>query len=583
MHLAPVFYLMNITKDLHLAHTMFDYLEPSLVHLGRIVGLGVGLAVGSSVLLQVLYPRSMTLPQTSIGGRSFGLTSQRAIEHEIAQLNDGMLAIRSNEALLSHRPAELGIHFSGTSDAKAATAYSWRERLTPFSFFTERRVLASYSYDLDDAKAAEFAASLAKYNKAPANAMVKLEGTKVVMERGATGIVYQPAVVTKDMHNLTLTQSLATQLEPEVVEPDIPDGVAEQAAAILRQRLSSPLTVSATDKSVVFDQPTIATWTQLTPDATDKKLTVTYDRAKVKAALAEFEKQVYVPATPKGVSMVDGVTVASTAGANGRALALEPTTDAILAALDGNSETAAAQVQAIPAPARESRGYTRSNKGMQALLSYWAQSNPGQWGVVMRDFNGTISAGVNPARPFQSVSIYKLYVGYVVYAKADSGQLSLQSMTSVGQSVGTCLEVMIVRSDNPCGEALGNMVGWSANDGVLRAQGFSGTSLAGSDPKTTAQDAATYMVKLQNGLLLAAGSRAAMLDKLGRNIYRFGIPAGSPGIYVADKVGNLNGYNHDVAIVYHPKGAYVLSVLSEGSSPAKIRELATQVRTVMDQ
>lgn len=574
---------MNTTKNIHLVQNVFDTLKPGLVHVTKVTAMGVGLAVGASLTLQVLYPRSWTLPQTTIGGRKFGLTSQKSIEHEIGQLNDRMLAIRSGEALMNYKAHELGITFNGGQDAKTATQYSWAERLVPFSFFTEHRSVPSFSYNLDEKKAEEFAAGLAKYNKAPANAVVKLEGTNVSMERAQTGYSYEPHKVKEEMRQLKLSHSLATQIDPEVAEPDITDAVAEQAAAILKERLSKPLTISVAGKSVKFDEPTIATWTQLVPDATNKKLTITYDRAKVKAVLAPFEKQVYVPAVPKGVSMVDGVTVASTAGADGRALALEPTVDSVLGALNGNSATAEAKTQAILAPARVNRGYTRSSKGIQALLEYWSQSSGGQWGVVVRDFNGTIGASVNPNRQFTSASIYKIYVAYVVYAKADAGQISLNSPTSNGNTVNGCLEVAIVRSDNPCAEVLGDMIGWHANDGFLRSHGFGSTTLNSGGLKTTAQDSATFMLSLQNGTLLSAGSQGALLDKLRHNVYRSGIPAGSSGIPVADKIGSLDTYQHDVGIVYHPKGAYVLSVMSFGSSMSKIRELAAQVRAVMDQ
>jgi hypothetical protein len=69
---------------------------------------------------------------------------------------------------------------------------------------------------------------------------------------------------------------------------------------------------------------------------------------------------------------------------------------------------------------------------------------------------------------------------------------------------------------------------------------------------------------------------------MGHNIYRYAIPAGSTG-HSANKLGAAGAYNHDVAIVYHPKGAYVLSVFSYGSNHAQIRELARQISAVMSQ
>ena len=64
-----------------------------------------------------------------------------------------------------------------------------------------------------------------------------------------------------------------------------------------------------------------------------------------------------------------------------------------------------------------------------------------------------------------------------------------------------------------------------------------------------------------------------------RNVYRQGIPAGASGT-VADKVGFLNGLLHDAAIVYSPKGTYVLVILTNGSSWANIAELTKKIEAL---
>jgi beta-lactamase class A len=66
------------------------------------------------------------------------------------------------------------------------------------------------------------------------------------------------------------------------------------------------------------------------------------------------------------------------------------------------------------------------------------------------------------------------------------------------------------------------------------------------------------------------------------NVYRKGIPAGVQGT-VADKVGFMNGLLHDAAIVYSPKGTYVIAVMTDGSSWATIADLARQIDTLRAQ
>jgi beta-lactamase class A len=270
-------------------------------------------------------------------------------------------------------------------------------------------------------------------------------------------------------------------------------------------------------------------------------------------------------------------------GAAGEGLNIDATADAVIAAATQNQPTVQGVIQAIEPVYRVARNYSRSSHGLQALLNYWDESEAGSWGIVLKDFNGSVQANISPDRQFTSASVYKIYVAYVVYSKADAGQIDMGSPTSNGNTVSGCMEIMIVRSDNACGNALGEMIGWGSSNGMLHAQGFTSASIAYGGQSTTANDAAKFLIALQNGYLLSPGNRSDLLSKMGRGIYRYAIPAGSVGMHSANKLGALGSFNHDVAIVYHPRGTYVLSVFSNGSSHARIRELARQIAQTMGQ
>lgn len=544
---------------------------------------GILLAIAISVAVQLAYPRSMALPQTRIGGKSYGFRSSLQIAADIARLHEQKLRISSGEQTLEYTPQELGITFTGMEDAEQAVSYGWRERLTPFSFFLERREVPHYGFTVDESKAREFAAMLKQYDKAPVDATVRLEGTNVVIIKQQDGYAYDTDLLVATIKDLKLTNSLSTELHPKVVQPDITDLTAMEAGGILQQRLQKPLTVQASGKSVTADAALLASWTVLTPDAQNKKLHITYDKEKVKQWLAHFANQVYVPGQPRTVTLLDGAVTGGTDAADGRALNLDATADTLIAAATANQDAIEGTMQPVIVPARTIRNYSRSSQGLQALFNYWDESNGGTWGIVLKDFSGNISASINPNRQFTSASVYKIYIAYVVYTKVDAGEFGMSSPAGNGNSIAGCLELMIVRSDNGCGNALGNKIGWSANNGMLHAKGFTSTSIAYGGQLTTAQDTTTYLMQLQNGGLVSAGHRDSLLNMMGRNIYRYAIPAGSPGMHSANKLGVVGNFSHDVAIVYHPKGAYVLSVLSYGSSHARIRELARQVTAIMHQ
>ena len=137
---------------------------------------------------------------------------------------------------------------------------------------------------------------------------------------------------------------------------------------------------------------------------------------------------------------------------------------------------------------------------------------------------------------------------------------------------------MIVNSDNPCAEWFGQHIGWNAIQADAHGLGASRTSF-GKDFQSTSNDLALFLQKLEsNQLGLSESSRSRLLDAMKRQRYRQGVPAGV-GVTVADKVGFLDGMLHDAAIVYGPKGVYVLVILTDGSSWAEIASIANQVQT----
>jgi beta-lactamase class A len=544
---------------------------------------GAALSIVAIVVVQLAYPHSTALPQTTIGGKNYGYQSAQQIALDIAALHNQKMHITSGAKTLEFTPKELGITFTGAEDAERAIVYDWRERLVPFSLLLERREIPSYGFTVDDTKARMLAVSLKQYDKAPVDATVHLEGTQAVIVKQQDGYTYDVEHVVAAIKNLKITSEMKVALQPQVTQPHITTSMAIEVGTALRQRLQKPITVQAADQSITADPALLASWTVLTPDVQNKKLHIGYDKQKIQQWLAPFAEQVYQPGTPRTVTMLDGVVTGGANAADGRALDVATTADALIAAASANDSAVRAAILPVTQSARTVRNYTRSSQGLQAFLDHWDQANSGTWGIVLKDLDGTISAGINPNRQFTAASVYKIYVAYVVYTKIDNGEFVMEQGTNNGNTISGCLDIMIVRSDNSCAHALGDMIGWEANNGMLHAKGFGSTSLAYGGQVTTAQDATNYLMQLQNGSLLSSGNSDALLYKMGHNIYRYAIPAGSPGIHSANKLGALGAFSNDVAIVYHPKGAYVLSVFSQGSNHSRIRELAREVSAIMNQ
>lgn len=225
-----------------------------------------------------------------------------------------------------------------------------------------------------------------------------------------------------------------------------------------------------------------------------------------------------------------------------------------------------------------------SSADLQAMLDKWQQDyKSAKFGVVIKELDGDKrSASLQADTTFEAASLYKLYLSDYLYTKIAQGRYSLASSLGAGRSLGSCIELMITISDNNCGESIGYNIGWYTLHNFVRNAGFSHTSMVGYN-RTSASDVASYLEQLYNGSLLNPSASSDFLSYMKHQIYRTAIPAGVPGVAVADKVGfNFNNW-HDAAIVYHPKGNYILAVLSAGSGTGPIRDLSSRINDFMNQ
>ena len=227
------------------------------------------------------------------------------------------------------------------------------------------------------------------------------------------------------------------------------------------------------------------------------------------------------------------------------------------------------------------------NVELNLLLTEWVADEPGEFGVVVQELGGLERRGESDSTvQFVSASTYKLYVSYILLQEIERGNLTYQSLTSLNRTLDDCFDSLLTYSWDVCAWPMGNLVGWDDLQARLVADGFVNTNInnynsAGGftgDKFTTAEDEALLMTRLYNGELLAAEETDYFLNLLLNQQWRERIPAGVPeGIEVADKPGWLYAYENDAAIVYGEDVDYVMVVLSNNSSEARIADLSSKV------
>jgi beta-lactamase class A len=218
--------------------------------------------------------------------------------------------------------------------------------------------------------------------------------------------------------------------------------------------------------------------------------------------------------------------------------------------------------------------------GLQSLVNSLAAASPNLQGIYVKNLSTGEVASIGAGTSIESASMYKLFVANEVFHRIDLGQVSLgQVVPGTGQSVATCLRLMITISDNTCGRGLRSMVGLTSNNAAVAADGFSDTNLTGDYPQTSAGDIGTLYERLYNGTLNSPSSNASFLALLKGQLVNNRLPQGLPaGTVIAHKTGDLDGYMHDGGIVYGSKADYIVVVMGvPGAHPSDFVNLSQQL------
>lgn len=216
---------------------------------------------------------------------------------------------------------------------------------------------------------------------------------------------------------------------------------------------------------------------------------------------------------------------------------------------------------------------------LQPLLNEWQQQHGNQrWSVVAKSIYGpSFDARINENSLYEAGSLHELFLMLPLKDKLplEKWQQTRIQADGKNRTVTECVDMMLRLSDSPCGEAVGNYVGWAKATHALKSAGFTRTDLALSADgqfQTAASDVANYLQQL-DGQLLPEKMREKVLTSMSKQMFRQGIPAGCPGCTVQNKIGNTNPALHDAGLVTYSRGKYVLVIMSEDNHD--YREIAT--------
>ncbi len=477
---------------------------------------------------------------------------------------------------------EIGITVKN-DDRIASLDYPWYWRLVPSSALWYGGLLntgePSIERDTKTLDAYMVKTFGAECILAPTNATIALKGDTLEVVKSAKGGTCDYDSLHKSLADVApVLQPEKIIAEGTTIEPAVADESATKTLAAVSEKIQNGVVVLVNGKDETIAKAEVQKWLTFTPDGAS--LTYAINEGGVTWLNDTYGKSLVIAPGVTSITTRDYLETARTDGAPGRAIDAQASADDIVKYIKGEVAKPQAKTRTVPPTIKYTRSYSATDAGMSALMEHFAQSHPGTYGISLVELSGARRhASYNGTKQFTTASTYKLFVAYSTLLRIENGQWSWNDQVVSGKNLSKCFDDMIVRSDNPCAEALLKKIGFTPITNEAKAFGATRTSFLGSSGiKSTAEDESLFLSLLYSGQILSQqSSRDTLINALKRNIYRQGVPAGMPGAAVANKVGFLDGLFHDAAIVYSPTGTYVLTVLTEGSSWANIAELTRQL------
>jgi len=536
---------------------------------------GVLLAV---VGAQLFYPSDRSLPFARLGSEAVGFSSHQAVASKLeTEYSKGQVTTTIRDKKVTVPLAESGVVTDNDKILHGLSDYPWYLRILPFSVAIKGALTnQTVATKTDDAKFELYATERSKECEvAPKNAGVMVKNGEVQLDPAKDGQKCSRDELRRQLTSQPLSkQGLNVKIQTTAVKPDRSDKDVQLLLAEARKVADHKLTLSVAGKTYEVDKTTLASWLAFPEDPKTKQPTIGLSAEAVKSYLTTIQKDIYIAPGTTVITTHDGIETGRVSGSSGQGINQDATFEVIQKqVLDGDGAVTAI-LAVLPPNLKYNRSYSKTPEGLQALVNDLVKDK-GDFAISVRKL-GDNGVNANGNKTYHPASTYKLFVAYSVLKRVDSGQMSLGQTTSGGQTLAQCLDNMIVNSDNACAEWFGQTIGWNTLTSDARAIGASRTTLSRPFVSTT-NDQALFLQKLEsNQLGLTEPSRARLIDAMKRQVYRKGIPAGV-GVPVADKVGFLEGYLHDSAIVYSPKGVYVLVIYSNGSSWGAIADAAKQI------
>lgn len=545
-----------------------------------------------NLVLMLLYPKNQAMPYAAISDLDVAGMTEQEIISKLDSLSRALeLSVKTDKVEESINLEDLGVAIDSNKTAEATLAKRKQ------SFIPVVSLWESYKSEpiqpvfiIDDTKLDDVAGRLVdSLGRSAANAgiVINVDGSLEVVP-ATSGYNYTSDIIKSEIIGNLSFESQSVKLTPQNIEPEITTAKAQSLVDRYEGWMNSDFSIEANGVTDTPSREEKDSWVLVNSKPEEGELAVSIDNLALGSYIASFASNIDVQAVDTVVTAVDGIETGRTEGEEGQIINRDASANLIKDALNrGSSSVIKLPLISTNPEIVYNNSYSPTNAGLANLVNTWVKGQTADYGIVVQELGGQgRTASHQPNKLYVTASTYKMFLAYTILLEVDNGDMKLDDKSGYSDwTVAACIQEMIRNSTNYCAVALGEKIGWAKATSMVRAAGFTSTTLDNYSTTgsfghkwSTARDEANFLIKLSSGSLLSKASTDILHGHMVSQVFKGAIPAGLPGgVVSADKVGFLDTYRHDVAIVYSPSGTYILAVMSQWGTEYSISTLSKEV------
>jgi len=533
-----------------------------------------------SVLFQVFYPSNKMLPMAWIDGVDVGGRDRQEVTDELnKKYNDTDVEIYFGSNIRPTyvvKPADLGV-VVGNAERVNSTSYKWYLRLVPTSILWAGAIPPSAPPTIkrDSVSIGNFVSlSLGdSCSVKPVNAIPLVDKGTLKVVRMLKGGTCQIADVKEALQDIEYqADATKVRIPMEEFDADVTDDMARSLASSIDTKLQRDILMT-TQRGEKFFIPGSEIMSWLEFFVTNEKIVLSINKTKS----SKYYSEVIAPkvTTAAGITVVTTNNLTDTIrknGSEGKVLNVDETNRRLTAFLMDERQTITLALDTIHPNITYFSRFESSSAGLSALIKYYAQTNNGDYGVVLYELGGAgRTASYNPDRKFNVAGAARMMLAFAMLDRHEQGLWLTEE--DVFECANEVLKSFVIDCIDPA--VLGNF------ESSVNWLGVRNTSIDGDNIISTAGDLGQFMQKIYDKRLgLEPTNNQLIYNGLRSAVPRNGISS-AIGINNLDATGSVGSSRANATIVFTADTSYILVILTKDASWKNIVELSNQIQGLM--